>query len=143
MVPTQNCDAHGWGEQNEEASVNKKLKRKWVAALHGGYGQQCTPELNGGGNSRCALGVLGEVIGVEWEWDAELESYTIKDPEKRLVDLLRKRAALSYYDYCQITKLSDEEKAFFLSDCGLHRSASLSGFSVRRSRPSPFSRHRT
>jgi hypothetical protein len=49
--------------------MNKKIKRKWVAALRGGNWQQCFGRARGRGNHRCALGVLAEVLGVHLDVD--------------------------------------------------------------------------
>jgi hypothetical protein len=49
--------------------MNKKIKRKWVAALRGGNWQQCFGRARGRGNQRCALGVLAEVLGVHLDVD--------------------------------------------------------------------------
>ena len=49
--------------------MNKKIKRKWAAALRGGKWQQCFGRARGQGNQRCGLGVLAEVLGVHLDVD--------------------------------------------------------------------------
>jgi hypothetical protein len=43
--------------------MNKKLKRKWVAALRGGSQKQCKYAFDSNGE-RCVVGVLLSILGV-------------------------------------------------------------------------------
>jgi hypothetical protein len=43
--------------------MNKKLKRKWVAALRGGSWKQCTEAFDSNGE-RCVVGVLMSVLEI-------------------------------------------------------------------------------
>jgi hypothetical protein len=45
--------------------MDKKLKRKWVAALRGGSWKQCTYAFHGDGNERCVIGVLLGILEIE------------------------------------------------------------------------------
>jgi hypothetical protein len=44
--------------------MNKKLKRKWVAALRGGSQKQCTYAFDSNGE-RCVIGVLLGILEIE------------------------------------------------------------------------------
>ena len=50
--------------------MNKKIKRKWVAALRGGNYTQIFAMLGNGPGRRCALGVLADVVGLDGENEA-------------------------------------------------------------------------
>jgi hypothetical protein len=72
--------------------MNHKLKRRWVAALRGRRWRQCREAIFRRGNYRCALGVLGEVVGLDQpaRWHQ-----------------LRTETGLLLFDYRQVVTLNE------------------------------------
>jgi len=55
--------------------MKQKLKKKWLTALRDGSYTKTTGLLNNGQGSFCALGVLHDIAGGDWQVETEEDGY--------------------------------------------------------------------
>ena len=79
--------------------LDKKLKRKWVAALRGGTWTQIIRNYRCGDTGRCALGVLSETISPGVDPHIALGTHELD--------------SISYDQWCRIVEMNDHQNRTF------------------------------
>lgn len=82
--------------------MNKKIKEKWIKALLSGEYKQGRYDLRSRDDRFCCLGVLCDIVGVEWQapefqggsYAAEGETYTLSDEMCQRTGVSREHAEI-------------------------------------------------